>query len=195
MKDKITAQVLDAVTKIEKEEVTFEKRLQCLLDEYKQIYKVDNFTYEDLIKRKIYLMKSREIFNNIFVTLILSGFVTYLINIISVISADNINIGAINIGAININIDTILEIWISFINLIIFIICVGLVYFILSKILLKHNFNFERYNTYHFEIDLIDTIIKEHFQFDSVKKDILRLNNRNYKSRKRKRRTKKERES
>lgn len=175
MKDKITAQVLDAVTKIEKEEVTFEKRLQCLLDEYKQIYKVDNVTYEDLIKRKIYLKRSKENWNVVLLSLLLSGGTTYLIKAI-----DRYNINIIALGEFNIAIDIFIYMLFAFI-----------LYVIIDKILIKFDFRCDKYNQYDFEIDLIDTIIKEHFQLDSVKKDILRLNYRNYKSRKRKRRTKK----
>lgn len=161
MKDKITAQVLDAVKKIEKEEVTFEKRLQCLLDEYKNIYKPGNFTFEDLIARKWYLQKSVDDFNSIFVSVCISGLISCFVSMVTTCYFQNKDCIQITIiGSILIVPITIILVLIS---------CA------LYKMILQNRKDFDRYGTYEFEMQIIDEILTNRGknEFTKTKNSIL----------------------
>ena len=161
-KDKITKQVAKAIKKIEKEEVTFEDKQKLLLNKYKEIYKSNDLTFEDLIKRKVHLKKSREKFELVFLTVMLSGTVTFLINIIYELDIN----WFINFGE-----------WVYFIYFIIFVIFGVLIYIIIKAILIDRDVEFEKYyNAEKFEIELIDTIIEREFtivDFDCIKNEII----------------------
>lgn len=155
-KDKITKQVENAIKKIEKEEVTFEDRQKLLLNEYKEIYKSDDLTFEDLIKRKVYLKRSKEIFNTVFLGMMLSIYVTFLSNICSnVMNNITSNKYLISLG----------ELVLCFSILI-------LIYIFDYKEPIKLN-NSEKYSTEKFEIELIDAIIEKRFDFDCIKNEII----------------------
>lgn len=155
-KDKITKQIEKVIEQIEKEEFTFEDKQKLLLNEYKEIYTSDNLTFDDLIKRKVYLNRSKKIYNIVFLGMMLSIYVTFLSNIYS---------NAINNITSNKYLISLGEFGLSLLTLI-------LIYLFAYNEPIKPN-NIEKYNTEKFEIELIDTIIENKFNFDCVKNEII----------------------
>ncbi len=158
--DKITNKVFDEIDIIEEKKGIYykhcyNKRKKMVLNKLTEIYMDDNVQEKDLIQRKIYLQKSTDDFNSVFVSICISGLISCFVSMITTCYFQNKNCFQITfIGFILIIPITIILFFIS---------CV------LYKMILQNRKNFDRYGTYEFEIELIDEILKNRWE-DDLKK-------------------------
>lgn len=155
--DKITAQIIDAVKRIESDTQDFAERRHKLLEKFKEIYTASDLCYEDLIARKSFLQNSRKNYLSILLTLLLGLFVSYVFNVWNIVTITNPYI------QIGLNV-----LFVSFMILISYPLSEKL-----SDIIYISDGKFDRYDTNEFEIKLIHAILEETFHYEKAIKDIL----------------------
>ena len=132
-----------------------------LLNKLIELYMDDDVQEKDLIQRKIYLQKSTDDFNSVFVSICISGLIGCFVSMITTCYFQNKSCFQITfIGSILTIPMTIILFFISF---------------VLYKMILQNRKNFDRYGTYEFEIELIDEILKNRWEdeFKKCKNNIL----------------------
>lgn len=164
-KDKITKEVIEFIKEIEKDKrLNFQKRKKKLLQKYKDIYNVNKVSFDDLIARKIFLKKSRDSYLNILLSLILSAFVSYIYNQSAVVLNDSIS--------------GVTRVWSNVLVFVIIVVWSILISSLINGIVLKGYKSFAKYNTNEFEIEIIDSILREHFHLDDIKAEIVQNYNK-----------------
>lgn len=157
-KDKITAEIIGAINKIESNEKDFTKRRQKLIEKYIEIYTSPDITSTDLIKRKNYILHWGNHYLTVFLGLILSEFVTYILNALDVFQ--DVNIPIIQTEG-------------DYLGLIVMV-CISIgVSVKLSDLFTYSNDIHIRYNTMEFEVNLIDEILEKECHLMSIKQKII----------------------